>query len=118
MDFNDIVDKAKQGFEVVYKKTEDVVNVSKLKLDKASLESKLSKSYEMLGQICYQSAINGEDFGSEEVKALVDDITNNISEIEELEVKIQGFKNKKMCPNCHSSIEANSVFCNKCGKEV
>ncbi len=118
MDFNNIVDKAKQGFEVVYKKTEDVVNVSKMKLDKASLEAKLSKSYEMLGQICYQSVISGENFESEEVKVLVDDITDNIAEIEELDIKIQGLKNKKLCPKCHSSIDVNSVFCSNCGEKV
>ena len=118
MDFNDIVDKAKQGFDVVCKKTEDAVSVSKMKLDKASLESKLSKSYEMLGQICYQSFIDGEEFEHEAVKSLVEDITENIAELEQLDVKIQGYKNKKLCPKCHSAIDVNSVFCNKCGEKV
>ncbi|MBO7218114.1 MAG: zinc ribbon domain-containing protein [Clostridia bacterium] len=118
MDFSDIVDKAKQGFDVVCKKTEDVVSVSKLKIDKASLESKLSKSYEMLGQICYDQITAGEELSSESVSALIGDISENIAAIEDLNIKIQSFKNKKICPHCGGAIESNFVFCGKCGKKI
>ena len=118
MDFNDIVDKAKQGFDVVCKKTENAVSVSKLKLDKASLESKLSKSYEMLGQICYNSILDGGELKADDCGALVGDITENIAEIDEIEAKIQAYKNKKICPSCGGAIDADSVFCSKCGEKI
>lgn len=118
MDFNELVDKAKLGFDAVCKKTEDVVNVSKLKLDKSGLESKLSKSYEMLGQLCYQATVSGEDTDGDAFKTLIDDITANITEINELSLKIQSFKNKKLCPKCNSAIDMNATFCSNCGEKV
>ena len=118
MDFNELVDKAKVGFDAVCKKTEDVVNVSKLKIDKSGLEAKLSKSYEMLGQLCYDAIQNGEDMNGDSFKALIDDITENRESIKELDDRIQGYKSKKLCPKCHSTIDINSVYCSNCGEKV
>ncbi len=118
MDFNDVVERARQGFDVVAKKTEDVVNISKLKLEKASLESKLSKSYEILGKLCYDAVKDDDDFDAESAKPVIDDITEKIGQIKKINRDIIATQNKKQCANCGNGIDKDSVFCNKCGAKV
>ncbi len=118
MDFNDVVEKARQGFNVVAKKTEDVVNISKLRLEKSSLEAKLSKSYEILGKLCYDAVKDDDDFDAESVKPVIDDITEKIGQINKIKKDIITVQNKKQCTNCGCGIDKDSVFCNKCGTKV
>lgn len=118
MDFNDVVERARQGFDVVCKKTEETVTVSKLRLDQAALETKLSKSYEMLGKICYDAIVSEEDLDRESVSPLVDDIVEKTEQIKKIKKEIIRAKDKKQCAKCGSPIDKESVFCNKCGEKV
>lgn len=118
MDFYDVVEKAKQGFDVVCKKTEDVVGISKMRIDQAAIESKLSKSYEILGKICYDAVLHDEDFDSESVKPIIDDISEKLECIAKLKKDIAAAQNKKQCPKCSNAVDKDSAFCNKCGAKV
>ncbi|MBO5200881.1 MAG: zinc ribbon domain-containing protein [Clostridia bacterium] len=118
MNFDNFFVKAKEVFETAYKKTEDVVNVGKQKLDMSTLENKLGKSYETLGKLCYDVISKGEPFDPETVKPVTDDITEKLAQIEELKKEILKAKNKKMCPYCNTPVEKNSQFCNNCGKNL
>ncbi len=118
MDFNDVVERARQGLDVVVKKTEEVVNVSKLKIEKTSLESELSKSYEILGKLCYDAVKDNGSFDAESVKPVIDDITEKLSQVKRIKKDIVTAQNKKQCTNCGGGIDKDSVFCNKCGAKV
>ncbi|MBQ9977721.1 MAG: zinc ribbon domain-containing protein [Clostridia bacterium] len=118
MNFDDIANKAKETFEDVYKKAETVVNVQKQKIDVYSLESKLSKSYEILGKLCYDAIKNDEPFDAESVKPVTDDIAEKIALIEATKEEILKTKNKKLCTKCGTQIEKNAVFCSKCGAKL
>ncbi len=52
--FENAVSKAKDVFDVACKKTEEVVNTGKVKLEIATLENKLSKDFEALGRIYFE----------------------------------------------------------------
>ena len=52
--FENVVSKAKDVFDVAYKKTEEVVNTGKVKLEIATLENKLAKDFERLGRIYFE----------------------------------------------------------------
>ncbi len=118
MNFDNIVDKAKETFEDVYKKAETVVNVQKQKIDIYSLEAKLSKSYEILGKLCYDAIRNDEPFDAESVKPVTDDIAEKIQLIEDTKEEILKKKNKKLCTKCGAEIEKYAVFCSKCGAKL
>ncbi|MBR6572767.1 MAG: zinc ribbon domain-containing protein [Clostridia bacterium] len=118
MNFDNIVDKAKVTFEDVYKKAETVVSVQKQKIDVYSLEAKLSKSYEILGKLCYDAIRNDEPFDAESVKPVTDDIAEKIQLIENTKEEILKAKNKKLCTKCGAQIEKNGVFCSKCGAKL
>lgn len=118
MDFYDVVEKAKQGFDTACKKTEDVVNVSKQRIDQAALESKLSKSYEILGKYCYDAIIHGGEVDGESVKPITDDITEKLSQIEEIKKEILKKRNKKQCGECGAELDKSSAYCSKCGAKA
>ncbi len=115
MDFSDMFDKAKDGFDIVCKKTEDVVNTSKLKIEQASIEAKLSKDYEKLGRLYYEALTNGNGQIEEDTDKLIADIGTKINSIEELGDKIGEVKNKKLCPTCKKYVDINATFCSNCG---
>ena len=52
--FENAVSKAKDVFDVACKKTEEVVNTGKVKLEIATLENKLAKDFETLGRIYFE----------------------------------------------------------------
>ncbi len=118
MDFNDVIGKAKDGFEAVAKKTEEVVNVSKLKIEQSSVEAKLKADFERLGKLCYYSMQDGEEKNEAAYKSVMEDISSKLEQIEALKTEIENMKDKKLCPGCHRYVNTNSAFCSFCGGKM
>ena len=116
--FEEALNKAKEVATVAFKKTEEVINIQKQKIDIYSLEAKLSKSYEILGKLCYDAIRNDEPFDAESVKPVTDDIAEKLQLIENTKEEILKAKNKKLCTKCGAQIEKNGVFCSKCGAKL
>lgn len=92
MDFLDnALDKAKEAFEIVSKKTEEVVSAQKQKYNIISLENKCSKHYEKLGRIFYDNLIDAE-IEDPEIKELAKLITQNEEEIALLKEELNNLK--------------------------
>lgn len=115
--FDNAVNKAKEVFDVAYKKTNEVVNTQKQKFDVSSEENKRAKLYERLGEIYFESLKDAENLEGE-IKDLTDEIKEKNEKIKALKEEIYNAKNKRICPNCSANIESNSVFCNKCGAKL
>lgn len=115
--FDNALDKAKGAFEIAKKKTEEVYNTSKLNINLQTLKSKREKLYASLGKNYFDSIQNSEELNDENK-----DIFNQISalneEINELKLQINSIKNKRVCPNCGSSIAENATFCSSCGAKL
>lgn len=115
--FDNAVNKAKEAFDIAYKKTEEVVNTQKQKFDVASIENKRSKDYEKLGML-YFDMIKESEIENEEVKALVDEIKDKNQKIKDLKDEINAAKNKVACTNCSALNDENATFCNSCGNKL
>ena len=115
MDFENIIDKAKEVFEVAYKKTGEAVAAGKQKYDVSVLQNKLSKNYEALGHLCYKSVKKGHTIDLEATDSLNQKITARISRIEELKLEIMALKNQKPCTVCGGAMDTDTVFCPLCG---
>ena len=114
---DDAINKTKEVFNVAYKKTDEVVTVEKQKFNVASLKSKLDKDYADLGKIYYELVKDGADL-SDEVRNIVDAISEKQEEIARLNEDIQNIKNKRICPKCNANIDINSSYCNNCGEKL
>lgn len=117
MDFNDAFDKAKFGFEVICKKTEDVVAVSKLKIEQAKVETRLSKNYQRLGKLYYNALTHGKDADAAECEALTELITENRAELRRIKAEILEQTSKRKCEFCSALSDKDAEFCSKCGEK-
>ncbi len=113
--FDNAFDKAKNAFEVAYKKTGEVVNTEKIKFNITSLKSKKDKLFAKLGKEYYNDIKNGNTGNYVEI---FDEIEEINEKIEELSNEIDYAKNKKFCPSCGKAIDESAVFCSFCGAKV
>ena len=113
--FDNTVQKAKDAFDIVLKKTEDLVNVGKQKISVASLNNKLNKAYANLGKLQFD-LIKDSDNQTEEVIALVSEIKQLKAEIKTLMDEIDSAEGKITCAKCKAKSPAKALFCSNCGE--
>ena len=115
--FDDAVNKTKEVFETVSKKTSEVIATEKQKFDLSSLKSKREKDYTALGKV-YFEIIKDDENAPEYVKETVENIKAKSAEIDRLTAEIQNAKNRRICPACGAFIDKNSIYCNICGAKI
>lgn len=113
--FEDAISKAKGAFDVAYKKTSEVISVQRQKIDVATMKTKLSKEYELLGKLVIDAVENGTDI-PEGAKIKVKEIRAREVEIEAANDEILKTQGKKFCPNCGASNVHEAHFCYACGE--
>ncbi len=113
-DFNAILGKVKNWANAAGKKTEEVVEASKLKLQIVSLNGEISKAYEELGTIVYHAAKNNEPVG-EEMDAVMEKIDELLEKLAVLEGKVGEIKKVRTCGNCGANCPMDAHFCSRCG---
>lgn len=114
---DDVVVNAKSAAEAVGKKAGQIVDVSKLRINSAELNSEISKRYETLGQYVYE---NCRDTLSEDAE-----VVGKMAEIDDLKAqhaavqKELGEKqNKVVCPTCGKHSPSSALFCSNCGTKL
>ena len=115
--FDEAVNKTKEVFETVSKRTGEVITTEKQRFEMNSLKTKREKDFTALGKI-YFELVKDDENAPEEVKQAVEDIRVKSAEIERLAAVIQGAKNKRICKYCGANIAKKSIYCNICGAKV
>ncbi len=115
--FDAALQKAKGIFDSACKKTDEVVNVGKLKFELSSAESKLEKAFCALGKAQYNVLKDKEDLEIE-AKALVLDVNDKLSDVENLRNEITKLTGKGVCGECGAALTNGAAFCSSCGKKV
>lgn len=86
MDFLDeAVLKAKEVFEIACEKTEQVVNTSKQKIEVLTLQKKLEKDYQALGEIYYEIIKDSPDEATANIVADIKDKMEKLASFNEKE---------------------------------
>lgn len=114
--FGNAVEKTKAAFDIVVKKTDEVITSGKHLIDIASLENKLKKLYEELGKLYYKSVTDEEDI-SEAISSKVDEVKKKEEEIELAKKENAEALGKKFCPACEKNVDAKATFCPYCGNK-
>ena len=87
MDFlENAVNKTKDVFDVACKKTGEVVNTGKVRLDIASLENKINKDFEALGRMYFEDI--KDCYGEGSIFAIRDAIIEKQAKIEKLKEEL------------------------------
>lgn len=109
---NDAVSKTKEMLEAVSKKTEDAINMGKLKYEISSLEKKREKNFATLGKLYFELIENGAEPDGKSVK-LVEAIRAKNEKIEELNAFVKTAKDDVVCPECEEESEPSCEACDE-----
>lgn len=112
--FDDIITSAKSLVDIASKKTDNVVELSKLKYRCVQLNSELRALYEKLGNAVYTMVKS--DFSNKELMdSLIEEIDSLKEKIDDLNYQIAERRNIRICPACGSRNDKDACYCNKCG---
>lgn len=117
MNIDDFIGMAKDVVDTVAKKTEDVVEVSKMKLETVRINNQLTCLYEELGRCVYQAEKRAckDDGISQEIQ---DEIKEALAKLDELTKEIADKKNNVFCCKCGAVNEKENCYCGKCGAKL
>lgn len=115
MDFLDkVIETTKSIANTVGKKAVKVVDISKLKLNQAELNSDLRKSFECIGKTVYNCTKENRDF-SDEVNCklkTIDEIYNKLEVIKnEISKTKEEIKSKNSECNCENTKDSSPYCC-------
>ena len=116
--FEDVLSKLKKNFgetaEVIGKKTENFVEIQKLKSQIHTANHEIAQNYEEIGEMIYRRYQQGETLDAE-LTAICEDITELKAEVASCKDEIGQYRGEEVCPECGASVPANAAFCMKCG---
>lgn len=101
----------------VGKKTEEVMQVQKLKNQIRSLERGNQSDLMDLGKIIYERFLKEEGVDGE-LEVICEEIRKRRRIISAFEKKLSDMRGVKECENCHELIEKDMKFCPHCGSEM
>ena len=113
---DNVINKAKELYDVTSEKVGDVIDISKLKLKISQLETKNTKDFETLGRMYYASVKDG-DMDADEFDAVVEQIDSRNEQIKQYNADIDKQKGSKTC-TCGAKNLQGAVFCSACGKKL
>lgn len=112
--FDSLIGRAKSVVDDLGKKTNDVVEISKMKLTVASLGSDIDKVYQKLGLMVYEMAKSGS-----ENRGLIDGCVAEIDalkqKLDEVTGQMDQLKNVRRCDSCGNAVDITAQFCPMCG---
>ncbi len=110
-----IISEIKNAAGKVAKKSTELVELSKVKLNIINTKSTIDENFKSLGELLYYSQKGDADITTESIEetiAKIDDLYEKLDELNNISANIS---NKKICPNCKKANENNSAFCSDCG---
>lgn len=112
-----VTKKTGEVVEVVADKTEQVIEIQKLRNQIHVMERNNDRDFKHIGKMIYHKHQKKEILDDCYVE-LCDAITERNVSIEELKAQVAKIKGADTCPNCEATVEQGSKYCSKCGTEV
>lgn len=113
----DVVINARSAAETVGKEAGRLVDISRLRFSAAEIQKEISRKYETLGRMVYDSRKPGNSVNlsfDEHIQA-IDSLYQKLDEVNE---KINVLRRKTVCPKCGFDNAEDSVFCSRCGTKL
>lgn len=109
------ITELKNTADKVAKKSTELVEISKIKLNIANIKSEIAKNYKLLGEAVYVSQKSEDTPETENIEAIIKTLDELQDQLYALLESNAAFKNEKPCPACTKSNPANAQFCVACG---
>lgn len=114
---NDLGKIISEKAEVVSKKTEEAVEIQKIKSQIRVMERNNERDFQDIGKMVYENFKKGIQIDTEFVE-LCEAIEDREESIEEYNKQVADLKGMDVCQNCKEHLEADVVYCPKCGTKV
>ncbi len=103
--------------EAVSKKTEDAVEIQKIKNQIRVMERSNERDLLDIGKMVYALFKNGELVGAEYAE-LCEAIAEREESIEECKKQVAELKGLGICSNCNEHVDTSAAYCPKCGAKI
>lgn len=113
--FEQVKDTVKKTAGAAYDKSEQLVDIAKLKLSLVSAENEADKLYKELGLLCYEQ--KGKEENTDAVNNIIEKIDAKHAEIAEIKANISKAKKVKTCTKCNKEVASDGSFCAYCGEK-
>ncbi|MDD6283944.1 MAG: hypothetical protein PUB05_01095 [Firmicutes bacterium] len=115
--FEDTIYKAKEVIDMAGKKTGELVNIQKLKVNIAGLNSQMANDFEAIGRLCYDNMRSGTDNG-DAIAAIAEEIDEKQEQVRQLRERIAELKGERICGGCNNPVSNDAEYCPKCGAKL
>ena len=112
-----IYDSLKSAAEVAAKKTEQTVEISKLKFEIAKVKAETDKKYMELGELVYK-ACKGDSKAQENTTAIIKETDELFRKVKALLRELDETENAVTCKECGKRNGKDSKFCSQCGEKL
>ncbi len=115
--FEDLLYKAKTVADAAGKKTAELIDVARLKMEAAGLERELAATMEGIGRLVYENRNSEEDVTElvETCMKRADEISEKLEKIRET---INTYKKMSRCAKCGTTNSEDSAYCKFCGTKL
>ena len=114
--FEDVLSCAKSVAQTAGKRTEEFVELTKVRVKIADLRREIAALYEGLGRLVYDSRTANESV-DDMIDACVEQLDELQAQLVKLEDRVMESKNVIRC-DCGTLNVNTAVFCNQCGKKL
>ncbi len=114
---DEVLAKAKDLAKVAGNKTEEVVELTRLKIQASQLRGDIDANYLKLGEIIYELNKAGTE-NEELISMCIAEIESQREELAELTNKIDEMKNVVKCTECMAANPVGALYCARCGARL
>lgn len=115
--FDCFVEKARDVCDAATKKTGELVEISKLKMECASLNGEIRRLYEKLGG-CVYSMVKANYDNQDVIDGIIEEVDECKARLRELNGTIEHIKRITICPACGCKNPKESFYCARCGSRI
>lgn len=115
----EVLCKAKDLADAAGKKTGELVNLTKLRMEAAETQKAISDKLEAVGRVIYEAHKQEEGAAApENLEALFTAINALEEKAAEITDKMDELRRTKHCSNCGKNNAADAAFCQGCGQKL
>lgn len=109
--------KTGEVVEVVTKKAEQTVEITKIKSQINTMQRNNQRDYNDIGMMIYEKYKKGEVVDAEYIE-LCEAIAEREESIRKSKEEIAALKGLGICPKCNSHMDIDATYCPKCGAKL
>ncbi len=115
--FDEITSKLTKTAKKAVRKSNELVEITKMNMAISEAQSALNKLYKELGKTVHK-ACETQDNVSNEISEKCSEIDDELEHIKKMKDKLAELKKVQYCMSCGHENQREAIFCSKCGMKI